>query len=466
MPLVTRHSLSQSERELSEAIDELSEVELRFSKLSDDEKDIEEEEDDIPRDRFNFVFFIFFYFGSSSLISWNMFVSVSFDYYETFKLEYNKTSTWYSQNFQNAMTISSQTPDWLFCVFGLFLDLRGNLPRRMQLSIFVSVLTLLATMSLIYVDTSTWLLVFFIFTLVTIVVLNSAIGVFDNSLFGLVGTFPVKYTLAVVTGQNFNGIFVTVLSILSKTASDNVQISSMVFFGIAVIFKLGCMFLLRIMQRNAFYQHFGELKNEAENKENEKIDEISDFESLSIWHKFFEAFKKAKCQFLNIFILMFVTFSVFPNVTIYIRDEELGQPYTFFVPEKYYIDIVTLLNFNFFSFFGSLLANTVHWPGPGYIWLPVWLRIWYIFYFPLCNYQPEERKIDVIFKSTWLFISNQASMAFTCGYLSSLIMTYAPKTSDKPELQRLIGMMAYICLLTGCILGLIFSWVIKIIVLH
>ncbi|CAI5450775.1 unnamed protein product [Caenorhabditis angaria] len=410
-----------------------------------------------PRDRLNIVFFIFFFFGCSSLVAWNMFITVSFDYYEAFKLQTSDgKSNWYSQNFQNAMTICAQLPSAIFCILSIFKDLRGNLPFRMQCSLLISGTVLLITMTLIYVETESWIPIFFVFTLFTVVVLNAAIGVFQNAMFGLVSTFPFKYTNAVIIGQNFNGILITLLSISSKLVSNNSQISAMIFFGIAVLMILACILLLMLVQKNEFYRRFGVLDKINSQRSIQENDQ-------NFWQKIGHVFKKAGWQFFNIFWLFFVTLSIYPNITVYIRPKD---PESFFISEKFYLDVVTFLNFNFFAFLGNLAANYVKFPGPKYIIIPVLLRFWFIFYFPFCNYNPEFRRFDVFFESTWLFIANLAFMSWTSGYLSSLIMMYAPRTCSDPQLQRLAGMISLVFLLLGIMSGLCFSWIIKLIVLN
>jgi equilibrative nucleoside transporter 1/2/3 len=48
----------------------------------------------------------------------------------------------------------------------------------------------------------------------TVVVLNSANGVYQNSIWGLVADFPGRFTNAIVFGNNLCGIIMTVLYII------------------------------------------------------------------------------------------------------------------------------------------------------------------------------------------------------------------------------------------------------------
>ena len=55
-------------------------------------------------------------------------------------------------------------------------------------------------------------------TMVSVVILNAATGVYQNSLYGLVAILPPRYTNAVILGNNISGTITTVVSIVSKLA--------------------------------------------------------------------------------------------------------------------------------------------------------------------------------------------------------------------------------------------------------
>uniref|UniRef100_A0A1I7UW88 Equilibrative nucleoside transporter 1 n=1 Tax=Caenorhabditis tropicalis TaxID=1561998 RepID=A0A1I7UW88_9PELO len=489
----------------------------------------EDDEKEEVRDAGNYVFLAFLMFGFGSLLPWNMFLNISFDYYTMFKLRAERgTATWYSTNFQNAMTISAQIPSLVFSVINIFIAIKGDLTRRMRICLIVVQIMVIVTIMFIYINTSQWIGLFFVVTLLTIVMLNAANGLFQNSMFGLASPFPFKYTNAVIIGQNFCGTAVTALAMLTKAASDDVQMRAMLFFALSSVAVITCFILLNILKKLNFYRKYGELKQSSMSTEGEE---------RSSWTSIREAFSKSKIQFFNIFMLFFVTLALFPNICMYVTDGKPGEKYDFVVPsrnrfwyfreigisENYFMDVTTFLNFNLFAFLGSLMANCVRFvstcsirakpplllnsfwsapaaaavaesvarlfvnplvrsssflpekitleaflciffqPGPNTIWIPVVARFWFMFYFPSANYHPMgfQRAYPVLFSSTWIFVFNVSIFALTSGYLSSLIMMYAPRSHKDPKIQRMAGMIASFFLLFGIVAGLVFSWQIR-----
>ena len=55
---------------------------------------------------------------------------------------------------------------------------------------------------------------FFWLTMLTVVVLNAANGLYQNSIYGFVSDFPAQFINAIVIGNNACGILVSVIAIL------------------------------------------------------------------------------------------------------------------------------------------------------------------------------------------------------------------------------------------------------------
>ena len=65
----------------------------------------------------------------------------------------------------------------------------------------VEIIVLIITIVLAMVETDSWPTPFFYLTLVCVVVLNMANGVYQNTVYGLAARLPAKYTGAVVLGS-------------------------------------------------------------------------------------------------------------------------------------------------------------------------------------------------------------------------------------------------------------------------
>ena len=65
----------------------------------------------------------------------------------------------------------------------------------------LEILVLILTIVLAMVETSTWPSVFFYLTICSVVLLNMANGVYQNTVYGLAARLPFRYTGAVVLGS-------------------------------------------------------------------------------------------------------------------------------------------------------------------------------------------------------------------------------------------------------------------------
>lgn len=84
--------------------------------------------------------------------------------------------------------------------------------------------------------------------MVSVIVLNTANGLYQNSIYGLVGSFPYEYINAVVLGNNICGLFVTILCALiahCKLQSDRNLILTVVFSYQRPSIKCCCLLLNR-----------------------------------------------------------------------------------------------------------------------------------------------------------------------------------------------------------------------------
>lgn len=329
---------------------------------------------------------------------------------------------------------------------------------------------------------------FFTLTIITIIVLNGANGVYQNSIFGLASELPFKYTNAVIIGNNLCGTFVTLLSMSTKAVTRNILDRSFAYFSIALITLVFCFISFHILKKQRFYQFYS---TRAE-RQRAKNEEAADNEGKMA--NYIATFKEAFPQLINVFLVFFVTLSIFPGVMMYVKDEKKGGTYDFPLPREFITKLVNLkkkLNFR------ELLHGCYHipsiqrvclhrinrrrekamgkclWklteiksllqPAPNKLWIPVYLRLLYIPFFIFCNYLPETRTLPVFFESTWLFIIVAASMSFGSGYFSGLSMMYTSKTVD-PSKAQVAGMMAGFFLISGIVSGLIFTMVIKFVV--
>ena len=103
------------------------------------------------------------------------------------------------------------------------------------------------------VDTSKWIHLYFTITVISIVVLNMANGVYQNCLFGSAANLPKKYTNIIITGMNISGTYSSIVLIFSIAIAPNPRVSAIYYFSMAVIFLIICSFTINILQSNVSF---------------------------------------------------------------------------------------------------------------------------------------------------------------------------------------------------------------------
>ncbi|ETN84981.1 nucleoside transporter [Necator americanus] len=328
-------------------------------------------------------------------------------------------ATEYSANFLNYLAIASQIPNLLLNFINIFVTVKGDLTKRISLSLLIVGSMIIFTMSFVYVDTWSWMGTFFAITLMSIVLLNGANGIYQNSIFGLASDFPFKFTNAVIIGNNLCGTFVTI----------------------------------------RFYQYYSKRAMQA------GLTEGDVKKSGPSAQEYLDAFKQGWTQMVNVYLVFFVSLCVFPGIMVDVRDELVGQEYSFILPERFFVPITCFLLFNVFAFIGSMLAGRYQYPAPDKLWMAVYPRLLFIPFFAFCNYRPLTRTWPVLFPSTWLYIFMGIIMSVSSGYLSGLSMMYAPRIVE-PSKGRMVSMMAGFFLIFGIVSGLAFTIVVSAFIEH
>ncbi|XP_055923970.1 equilibrative nucleoside transporter 1 isoform X3 [Eupeodes corollae] len=407
-----------------------------------------------PYDKWKLVFLIFMLHGLGTLMPWNMFITAK-SYFVEFKLNTTLTTSedsTYSTNFLAYIGFASQIPNVIFNWLNVFVNMGGDLTKRIVWSILIEICVFIVTVVLAMLDSSSWPGAFFWITMFCVVILNMANGIYQNTVFGMVATLPIKYTGAVVLGSNISGLFASVISICSSLIFSSQRTAAIYYFITAMFVLLVCFDTYFALPLNRFFR-YNELMRE---KETNQV-AIDDKSRPPYW----AIFKKASPQLFNVFFLFFITLAVFPAVHSDVKRSDKG----FFVPEHLYTSITCFLTFNFFAMVGSLCTSWVQWPRPKYLWIPVVLRVVFLPLFIICNYQPQNitRSLPVYIHNDFVYWAIAIVMSFSSGYLSSLGMMYTPQTVAQKH-QVTAGMFAAAMLITGIFTGITFTMVFPIIV--
>lgn len=90
------------------------------------------------------------------------------------------------------------------------------------------------------VDTSSSSDLFFWFTMISVVIINSSNGICQNTIFGMAVKLPRKYAGCIILGNNISGVFVAIVSIISTAVSSNSRIAAIYYFITALFVLLVC----------------------------------------------------------------------------------------------------------------------------------------------------------------------------------------------------------------------------------
>lgn len=406
-----------------------------------------------PKDRYQLVYLIFLINGISTLMPWNMFIT-AYSYFVDYKLGGQNAE--YSLHFSQYLGLCSQVPNLLLNLINAFAHTGGSLSLRIVTSLSILVSMLVLTIVLAMVDSSTWPFGFFVITMVTAIICNGAVGVYQNCVYGMAANFPMRYTSAVILGSNISGTFTSIVNIITLfLSSKDLKIAAICYFTTALAVCLLSFDSYFLLPHCKYYRYHKNLHRVHSSALNMKIgDGIRSYLAPYVL-----VFKKVWLQMFNIFFLFFVSLSIFPAIQVDVK----ASDESFIFSGKYYQAITCFLGFNVFAMLGNMVPSWFRNPGPKYLWIFILLRVLMIPYFMFTNYRPLQRTWPVYFSNDSLYTFMGCLNGFTSGYFSALVMMYTPKMVDKGY-ARIAAMMATFFLIFGIVCGINNSLLIAIVI--
>ncbi|XP_034518540.1 equilibrative nucleoside transporter 3 isoform X4 [Ailuropoda melanoleuca] len=331
---------------------------------------------------------------------------------------------------------------------------------RVLASLTVMLTIFLVMTVLVKVDTSSWTYGFFAVTIVCMAVLSGTSTIFNSSIFGMTGSFPMRNSQALISGGAMGGTISAVALLVDLAASSDVTDSALAFFLTADVFLGLCVGLYLLLPRLEYARFYlrpawpahvfsGEVQPPQDPPSAPSAAPGSHDSCIPPLRPILK--RTAGLGFCVVF-LFFITSLIFPAVSTNIEslDKGSGSPWT----TKFFVPLTTFLLFNFADLCGRQVTAWIQVPGPRSKVLPglVLLRTCLLPLFMFCNYQPRVRLHTVVFQSDLYPVLFTSVLGLSNGYLSTLALMYGPKIVPR-ELAEATGvvMSFYLCL--GLVLG-------------
>ncbi|KAM6368030.1 LOW QUALITY PROTEIN: equilibrative nucleoside transporter 1 [Alca torda] len=440
---------------------------------------------DGPQDRYKAVWLIFFILGLGTLLPWNFFMTAR-EYFISRLADPEETNYLWNQTvgalppsylqsmFDNFMTLCAMVPLLIFTCLNSFIHQRIPQQIRILGSLVAIGLVFLITAIMVKVDMEP--LPFFVFTMISIVFINSFGAILQSSLLGWQGLLPASYTAPIMSGQGLAGT--CRLAMIFSIAIGAKQPEIIGYFTTACVAIVLAIFSYILLPRMDFFRYYS-MKDKTEyrvyNAELEtkrdliKKDEPNGMEQnikiIPIHNpdekpSVVAIFKKLWVMALSVCFVFTVTIGVFPSVTAKVSTV-LGEGNRWGL---YFIPVSCFLLFNVFDWTGRSLTALFTWPGKDSCLLPVMvaLRVIFIPLFMLCNVQPRYY-LPVVFSHDAWYIIFMIFFSISNGYLASLCMCFGPKKVLAHEAETAGAIMAFFLSL-GLALGAAVSFLFRILI--
>ncbi|XP_043262461.1 equilibrative nucleoside transporter 3 [Colletes gigas] len=399
-----------------------------------------------PCDKYNLVYIVVYLLGINTLIPWSFFVTAN-DYwmYKFREVDENSTklmnytrvenmekTTDLQASFISYLNIASSIANTLFLIVNTLISKRVPLRIRMVGSQCTILLLFILTTDFVKINTDKWQNTFVAITLTTVVFVNAASAIFGGSLMGIVGRLSPKYITAMSSGQALGGIFTAITEICSLWIGASPILSGLVYFIIGDVILFLSLVAYIILENSTFFKYHM-LEKLPENIEtNFSITgEVTFSHSTSV--SYTRIIKKIWHYGLNIFLVFFITLSVYPAVTVLIESQYKGKGGSTW-NDIYFVPVVTYLIFSIGDYTGRILSGILQWPK-NKPWRMVLLSLMRVIFVPaliFCNAQPRHH-LPVYIHNDIYYILITIVFAISNGYLYNLTFILTPTVVDSHE---------------------------------
>uniref|UniRef100_H3HC29 Uncharacterized protein n=1 Tax=Phytophthora ramorum TaxID=164328 RepID=H3HC29_PHYRM len=401
------------------------------------------------------VFAIFFFIGIGSSLPWNVFITAQAYF------QHRLAGTSYEDSFLNWFSMAFNVSTLM-----TMLIRTAVVAERMAGAVRTVFFSLIVIMGVIFMHCS-WTRMpefrgysFFHTTMTSILLVASASTLMQEGLLRIVATFPPQYTQAVVSGQSFAGLAVSLSNFIILWAGEdetrlfhglhaNADLCAFLYFVLVFITLVLCLLTFAILTRMTLFRHYQSVDHPGHGQKEYFEDASSEAETVDTLDS------SPRKRLLE----GEVTLGVFPGITSAIKSEQPDKGLffdTLFTP-------FTLILFNTSDFVARLSASW--WPplGQKKVLLASIARLMFFPLLMLCNLQNKSHEVitTVIFRSDVLAMLFIAACAFSNGLLCTLAFMEYPNLLRKNAEKELGGSVIFFVLSIGLTAGSLMSFVVR-----
>ncbi|XP_051528451.1 equilibrative nucleoside transporter 1-like isoform X6 [Myxocyprinus asiaticus] len=294
----------------------------------------------VPKDKYNGVWLIFFMLGLGTLLPWNFFMTATMNFTSRLADPQPLSERNFSANqteedtrsvlqakFNNVMTLCAMIPLLAFTCLNSVLHQR--IPQKIRIAGSLTAIMLLFLLTAILVKVDLEPLHFFVITMIKIICINSFGAVLQGSLFGMAGLLPASYTTPIMSGQGLAGTFAAFSMICAIASGSALQDSAFGYFITACAVIALAIASYVALPKLAFFQYYQESnQNKPSEDEENKMDllkkdqskqGVSTAEEDKQAPSFLGIFKKIWVMALSVCFAFTITIGTFPAVTVDVK---------------------------------------------------------------------------------------------------------------------------------------------------
>ncbi|CAF0937705.1 unnamed protein product [Rotaria sordida] len=423
-------------------------------------------------DGHNWSYWAFVWLGLGSLLPINFFITA--DPYFRYKLHDSKmpnsSASRLELSYENAVTVCASVPNLIVTILVTFICVPYIHRYRIYTSLIGITISLLICFALIFVNVNQWREIFFIITMILVMIQGVFSAILLNCFFSLASTLPSRYIQGLVTGQALGGVFVVLCSIASILFSNDISISAAIYFLLAILVLISNILTFIYIEKSHLLQIYSssiqEINNEYEPllQSSTSLDDnyinSMNITSLALRQRLYVAYKHTKWNFFGIFLTFICTLSLFPAYMSKIRPAypSINYPHTIWT-DRLYAQVLTFLLFNAGDTLGRVISSKIQMPSllkPRLLCFLCLLRFLFIPLFGLCHF-PNTNGYPYIFKNDFIYGLIVLLFAMSHGYFNSINMMYAPRRVHA-QLSSTVGALMLMALTSGLLVGSLLSY--------